>query len=588
MRILSYLLPLILLSALHAQSSRNVLIIVADDLGVDYVGAYKEGTSPPPTPNIDALANRGVLFRNTWANPSCSPTRACITTGRYPFRTFVGRWIRHLNNSEPIGTIGAHEWTLPEVLDRAQSGYAHACVGKWHINDHSFGNDAPRTMGGFSHFAGSLEGQIPSYTNWTRVVNGNAQKTTTYCTTQNTNDALAWIGSQTKPWMLYLTYQAPHIPYHAPPAHLHTQNLAGLTPQSKHTSANRPFYRAMVESLDTEIGRLLTQLGSQVLSNTNIIFIGDNGSVQKQAVAPFDLNRAKGTPYEGGVNVPLIIAGPDVVTGGREVKALACAVDVFATALELAGAQTAVPSHVVYDSLSLVPYLKNPTQVAVRQFAFTEQFTGNVWPKPNQNGHATIRDDRYKLIHYYTRGDEFFDLLLDPWENKNLLSGTLTSAQQSAHVRLINEIARLRTPSAQFAIVGKSSCQGSAGVPSIATQGSPKIAATYTVEVHSAPLTAPAVMTFGLSMETWGALSLPFDLASIGAGPGCLVFTSGDASTSLTTSATGSASVSVAVPNQLSLVGRVLFHSWLLVDTPGAQNPIGVLSTSAVGAIVGL
>lgn len=130
---------------------------------MDYVGAYKEGTNPPPTPNIDALAQRGVLFRNTWANPSCSPTRACILTGRYPFRTYVGRWIRHPHHSDPIGTLAAREWTLPEVLDRAQIGYAHACVGKWHLGDASLGADTPRIYGGFDHFAGSLEGQIPDY-----------------------------------------------------------------------------------------------------------------------------------------------------------------------------------------------------------------------------------------------------------------------------------------------------------------------------------------------------------------------------------------------------------------------------------------
>ena len=107
------------MSHVRAPPRVDRLIIVADDLGVDYVGVYGEGSAPPPTPNIDGLAGRGVLFRNAWANPSCSPTRACINTGRYPFRTLVGRWIRHLNNSEPIGTLQEREWTLPEVLDSA-------------------------------------------------------------------------------------------------------------------------------------------------------------------------------------------------------------------------------------------------------------------------------------------------------------------------------------------------------------------------------------------------------------------------------------------------------------------------------------
>ncbi|MEY2982666.1 MAG: Arylsulfatase precursor, partial [Planctomycetota bacterium] len=119
-------LALLVTAGLVAQGQNNVLILLADDIGVDYVGCYGEGSNPPPTPNIDTLAQRGVLFRNAYANPSCSPTRACIHTGRFPFRTLVGRWIRYENNSEPIGRLLDEEWTIPEVLDRAGSGYAHA------------------------------------------------------------------------------------------------------------------------------------------------------------------------------------------------------------------------------------------------------------------------------------------------------------------------------------------------------------------------------------------------------------------------------------------------------------------------------
>lgn len=76
----------------QAREKQNVLIIVADDLGVDYVSAYREGANPAKTPNIDALAKRGVLFRNAWASPVCSPARACLMTGRYSFRTGIGKW----------------------------------------------------------------------------------------------------------------------------------------------------------------------------------------------------------------------------------------------------------------------------------------------------------------------------------------------------------------------------------------------------------------------------------------------------------------------------------------------------------------
>ena len=72
-----------------AQTS-NVLLIIADDVGVDGIGSYREGAAPPPTPHIDSLASRGVLFRNAYSNALCSPTRCTIFTGRYSFRTGVG------------------------------------------------------------------------------------------------------------------------------------------------------------------------------------------------------------------------------------------------------------------------------------------------------------------------------------------------------------------------------------------------------------------------------------------------------------------------------------------------------------------
>lgn len=578
----------VLLSPLHAQNPDNLLIIVADDLGVDYVGCYKEGTTPPPTPHIDGLAQRGVLFRNAWANPSCSPTRASLLTGRYPFRTTVGRWIRHLNNSEPIGTVAASEWTLPELLDRAGGAYAHACVGKWHVHDVTHGSDAPRVLGGFDHFAGSLEGQIPSYTSWTRVVDGAAAHTTRYCTTQNTDDALAWIKQQNGPWMLFLTYQAPHIPYHAPPASLHTQNLSGLTPQSGHTPQNRPFYRAMVESLDTEMGRLFTQLGAGTMQKTNVIFVGDNGSVQRQAVAPFDPNRAKGTPYEGGINVPMIVAGPAVRSPGREVGALTVALDIFATALDLCGARPALPAHVQHDSVSLLPYLQNPTQAALRQFAFAEEFRGDTWPSPNQNGHAMVRNDRYKLIRRMTRGDELYDLQADPFERSNLLNGTLSSTQQQNHTALLNEIARLRSPRGKFVRYGQGGCQGSAGQPQISAVGTPSLGQSFSIQLSSAAAGRPAALVTGVSDATWAGATLPLDLGILGAGPQCRLDCSLDVLLFVATDNQGQAAIPLTVPQLNSLVGHSLFHTWLIDDPQAPGNPAGLVSSAGAASVLGL
>jgi len=579
------LVPLVMLVAggsLAAQKD-NILIVVADDLGVDYVTVYGEGTHPAPTPNIDALAKRGVLFRNAWANPSCSPTRASLMTGRFDFRHLVGRWIRYPNNSEPIGTLRASEWTLPEILDAANSGYAHAAIGKWHINDVSEGLETPRTRGGWSYFAGTMWGQIPDYYAWPRVVNGKEATSHVYATTQQADDAIAWIKAQTKPWVCYLAFTAPHLPLHAPPAALHSQKLSGLSP----SKSPRPFYRAMIEAMDAEMGRVLKSLGSAI-DHTNIIFLGDNGTIQNLSEPPFVGSRAKGTPYEGGVNVPMIVAGPAVKSPGREVKSLVCAVDVFQTAVELAGATSGQPAFVTTDGVSLVPYLTDPKQASLRKFAFTEEFTGNVWPKPNLNGHATVRNDRYKLIHRYGKSHELYDLLTDPFENTNLLKRSLSAQEQQNYTDLLNEIGRLRTPGARWVPFGVGSCAGSAGRPKISATGLPIIGGSYDVRLSSAAANVPAVLLLGVSSRAWNAIPLPFDLGTLGAGPGCLLESSIDVVSPTATSSMGDASVRLAIPSVPALVDHRVFHTWLIADPKAPNNTLGLVTSTPAAAVLGL
>ncbi len=566
----------------QTQSQSNVLVVLADDLGVDVVTAYGEGAAPPPTPNLDALAQRGVLFRNAWAYPSCSPARASILTGRYPFRTTVGRWIRHANNVGPaVGTVRADEWTLPEVLDRSGAGYAHAAIGKWHVHDSTFGTGAPMELGGFSHFTGFLAGQLPDYTNWPRVQAGIEQNSTTYATTQQTDDAIAWIQQQSAPWLCYLAYNEPHIPFHVPPAHLHTQNVNA-------SSSNRAKYKAMIEALDTEIGRLLQSLGPATLANTHIVFLGDNGSVQNMAEPPFDPARAKGSPYEGGLNVPLIYAGPAVTAPGREVTALCCAVDVFATVLDFCGAGNGLPGHVAVDGISLVPYLANTQQQPLRQYAFSEEFTGNTWPAPNTNGHACIRDDRYKLIHRYTGGgDELFDLQIDPFENNNLLSGSMTQPQLLAYQRLIQELGRLRTPRARCSSFG-TGCTGSVGVPQAACSGVPAFGQSYQVGLQAAAPASWSVLVTGFSESLDRGQPLPIDLALLGAGSSCMQWVSLDHVALTRTDATGAAGMPWSIPSTLALMELALFHSWFVFDASAPNNSLGIVTSNAISAILGL
>ena len=207
--LLALLAPLQFPDAAPAQTLRtgppNILLIVADDLGVDMVGAYGEAPAPPCTPNIDALAAGGMLFRNAWANPICSPTRSAILTGRHAFRTGVGDLV---DPDEPGLTLG--ELTIPELL----TGYASSCTGKWHLGG-SLGFLHPN-LSGFGHYAGTLHGQIPTYSLWPKVIDGQPLVGFGYATTDTTDDAITALQTMPEPWFLYVAYQAPHAPLHEP------------------------------------------------------------------------------------------------------------------------------------------------------------------------------------------------------------------------------------------------------------------------------------------------------------------------------------------------------------------------------------
>lgn len=418
-----------------AISGTNILLVIADDLGVDQLGVYGEGENVPPTPHINSLGQDGVLFRSAWANPMCSPTRASLLTGRHAFRHRVGAPVPPQSGAETPG-LALSEVTIAEVLQA--SGYATGFFGKWHISNTVTGDTVAPNLQGFDHFAGSLGGALFTYTNWTKVVNGEVSGATRYATTDTVNDAIAWIREQRNdPWFAVVSFNAPHDPFHAPPQDLHTYDLDGLNPQS----TPRPFYKAMVQALDTELGRLLDSLGDWE-DDTTIIFIGDNGTPRGIAEAPFDPTRAKSTPFEGGVNVPLIIAGDSVDDNGR-CNEIVQVLDLFATIADIADVnyRDFVPGNVTVDSVSLMPYLDRPDRRGLRQSVFTELFANG---DPSRSD-AAIRDDRYKLV-LFQNVLRFYDLEADPFENRDLLPvNRLSRPQREAYDDLYEEAVRLRT-----------------------------------------------------------------------------------------------------------------------------------------------
>ena len=391
-------------------SAQNVLILVADDLGVDGVRAYGEYLDEPRTPNLDALAASGVLFRNAWSYPSCSASRAAMLTGRHGFRTGIGFAL-------PQGAPGLSlaEDTLPELMP----GYASGLFGKWHLGGPGLPELTPNAAG-WGYFAGMLWAGVPSYYAWTMVKNGASIPVATYSTTAITNQAAYWITQVARePWVCQVAYNAPHRPWEYPPANLHSYPGGG-GPLVQHF--------AMLEAMDAEIGRLLSYVD---LCRTTVIFCGDNGTHGTVYQGPSP--GAKLSPYEGGLNVPLILAGAGVV-GPREELALVHLVDVFATTLDVAG--VAVPAG--SDSVSLLPYAGGPS-VPLRSTVFTESFGA---PSALWNFEA-IRDARYKLVNYGLV-EELYDLAVDPNETSNLMLGLLTPGQLIALEALRSEILAIK------------------------------------------------------------------------------------------------------------------------------------------------
>lgn len=361
----------------------NVLVILADDLGVDMVPAYGVGTDLPSLPTLGGLVADGMLFRNVWSNPTCSPTRATIQTGRHGFRNGIGSIVDLVNTfGQTIDGLPLDEVILPEMLDEGTGGrYAHAAIGKWHLGTADGGLLAPN-VAGYDHFAGIMTnfGMKADYYDWPRVENGVETATTTYATTQNVDDALAFIHSAPEPWFCYLAFSAPHGPFQTPPAELHTVDVSSGQPRAN--------YKAMVQAMDTEMGRLFDSISLPVFERTNVMFLGDNGTPGPVVEAGLDATKAKGTLFEGGVNVPLLVRGPAVAVPGSSSNALVHTVDLFATIADFAGVDIdALYPDITFDSVSIAPLLADPAARHPRQFVMTEQFNPNgapppVWPLP--------------------------------------------------------------------------------------------------------------------------------------------------------------------------------------------------------------
>ncbi|YCM42280.1 sulfatase-like hydrolase/transferase [Verrucomicrobiaceae bacterium 227] len=369
---------------------RNILLLILDDWGVDSSpidnnSQLSPGTTFPAMPSLEALAKRGLQFTNAYAQPVCSPTRATILTGRHAFRHGIGNPMR--------ANLPAEELTLPEAFAKVNSPYQLASFGKWHLGG---GENGPAELGGWPEFSGALRGGVKNYYQWNKTKNGASLGTvTTYTTTDQVNDTIEFITRQQgKPWFAWVGFNAPHTPFHNPPQELHSREEHSTGSDGQVVRANRrDAYEASLEALDHEISRLLESVD---LEKTNVILIGDNGTPAQVIQAPFERGHAKDTLYQGGIHVPLVIAGPDVPNAGTSDAPVHC-VDLFSTILELAHlnvTEAKRPGESI-DSKSLVPILKG-SDPGVRTVV-SERFSS---PSSTGDGRAIISSlhPDYKLI----------------------------------------------------------------------------------------------------------------------------------------------------------------------------------------------
>ena len=403
-------------------SSPNILLIIADDMGLDATPGYSVGTSKPTMPNLQDLMNSAVRFNNVWSNPVCTPTRATILTGKYGFRTNV------INVGDVLSTS---ETSLHKVLNTNASEYSHAVIGKWHLSS----DPTHPTAMGVDYFAGLLGGGVQSYTNWDLNENGVTTTSTAYTTTKFTDLAIDWVSAQSQPWFLWLAYNAPHTPFHLPPTNLHNQG--DLPADDASIEANPlPYYQAMIEAMDSEMGRLLSTMTQEDRDNTLIIFVGDNGT-PSEVVQEYNSNRAKGSIYQGGVNVPMVISGKNVTRVNETEDALISTTDLFATIAEVAG----TASYDSGDSRSFLDLLSSGNSKG-RDFVYTEKYNAQT-----QGPDYTIRNATHKYIYFNTGAEALYNLIENPLESPNLLNENqlpLSASDAAIKLSLTTELSSLR------------------------------------------------------------------------------------------------------------------------------------------------
>jgi arylsulfatase A-like enzyme len=399
MRIL--LLLFMAVVSLHAADKPNIVLILADDLGINDLACY--GRKDHSTPHLDRLAEQGMKFTCALtAQPICSPSRAALLTGKCPARLHLTNFLlgradapsQKLRQPRIEGQLPLEQVTLAELLREA--GYATGMFGKWHLGGEGYG---PKEQG----FDTALI--TPANTKPSAEEGGKGE----YAITSAAEQFIE--ANKEKPFFCYVAHNCPHIPLGA------KDDLV-----KKNAAAFHPTYAAMIETLDDSVGRLMRKVEALKLEERTIfIFTSDNGGLHvlespgTPATHNTPFRAGKGFLYEGGLREPLLVRWPGTVKPASICDTPVVLTDLMPTLLEAAGVnagQTVGP----LDGVSLLPLLRGGT-MPPRTFYWHFPHYTNQGSRPA----GAVREGNWKLIeHFEDASAELFDLAKDPGEQKNV------------------------------------------------------------------------------------------------------------------------------------------------------------------------
>ena len=438
MRLINVLFLISLFSTLVVAEDRpNIVFILADDMGWSDLGCY--GADLYETPHIDSIAGNGVRFTDAYAMPVCSPTRAALMTGRHAARVQMTIWSegslrgpqnRKLLQADSLHNLPHSETTLAKHLQEA--GYLTALVGKWHLGD---ADHYPETHGFDVNIGGTHWGAPQTFwwpyrgagmfgPGYRYVPHLEFGRPGEYLTDRLTDEALTVIDNAgDTPFFLYLSHHAPHTPIEAKAEDVKYFE-SKLRPEMKHQNA---VYAGMVKSLDESVGRVLAKLNDRDLDkNTIVIFASDNGGfigIDKKsgqtvpATNNAPLRSGKGSCYEGGIRVPLIVHWPGVTTRTAVCREPVIVMDLLPTLLGATGIE--LPDDVAFDGLNLTQLLKDPATKLDRDalhFHYPHYYS-------TTTPVSAVRSGDWKLLEYYEDNRvELFNLKEDLGETTDLAS----------------------------------------------------------------------------------------------------------------------------------------------------------------------